>query len=118
VGLSLVAQSSGEIGSWRWVAARAPGALMAWSPRAVHAQGSTVARLPAARWGRQGVASEFTGTIGRTQAQGGGGKGAPERWVDDEVTQVASGGEVAPVVVDECGEVLQLEGDNRVRRGG
>jgi hypothetical protein len=49
--------------------------------------------------------------------QGGECRGALERCDDGEVAQVASGGGgVAPVVVDERGEVLQLKGDQRVRR--
>jgi hypothetical protein len=48
--------------------------------------------------------------------QGGEGRGAPERCADGEAAQTASGGRVAPVVVDERGEVLQLEGDLGVRR--
>jgi hypothetical protein len=39
---------------------------------------------------------------------------APERRADGEAAQMASGGgRVAPVVVDEHGEVLQLEGDQQ-----
>jgi hypothetical protein len=48
--------------------------------------------------------------------QGKGGRGAPERWVNGGATQTASGGGVTPVVVDEGGWVLQLEGDPGVRR--
>jgi hypothetical protein len=48
--------------------------------------------------------------------QGGEGRGAPEWWVNGEAVQTESGGGVAPVVVDEGGWVLQLEGDPGVRR--
>jgi hypothetical protein len=50
--------------------------------------------------------------------QGGGGRGAPERCADGEAVQTVSGGGVqlrrgSSGVIDECGEVLQLEGDQR-----
>jgi hypothetical protein len=44
--------------------------------------------------------------------QGGESRGASERRADSEAVQTASsGGRVAPLVVNERGEVLQLEGD-------
>jgi hypothetical protein len=46
--------------------------------------------------------------------QGGEGRGALERCADGE--EAFNGGGVVPVVVDERGEVLQLEGDPRARR--
>jgi hypothetical protein len=46
--------------------------------------------------------------------QGGEGRGALERCADGEAA--FNGGGVAPVVVDERGEVLQLEGDPGARR--
>jgi hypothetical protein len=77
---------------------------MTWCARGGRAHG-VVARSPAARCYRQAPVCPRGGA-----GQGGGGRSAPERWVNGEVAHTASGGR-APVVVDECGEALQLEGD-------
>jgi hypothetical protein len=44
--------------------------------------------------------------------------GSMVRWPKRCWASAFNGGGVAPVVIDECGEVLQLEGYKGVRRGG
>jgi hypothetical protein len=73
-----------------------------WRARWRLGSGSTVARCCQRS---RGGHSEGAG-------QGGVGRGAPERWVDGEVAQIASGGgvqrrRVAPVVIDVRGGILQ-----------
>jgi hypothetical protein len=60
------------------------------------------------------------GPQGRCQARRRG-RGAPKRCADGEAAQrhqaaAFNGGGVAPVVIDKCGGVLQLQGDPGVRR--
>jgi hypothetical protein len=85
VGLGLAARSSEESGPWRCVAARAPGALAAWSPRAVlwrcvvacelgaGQRGGTLAGGPVVASRRQGTAGELAGATGRTPSKAVGG---------------------------------------------
>jgi hypothetical protein len=82
-----------------------------------------LARSPAAqRWlAGDKVLPEISRGHRGGAGQGGEGRDTPKRCADGEATQTASGSgvqrrRVAPVVVDECGEVLQLEGDPGVRR--
>jgi hypothetical protein len=57
--------------------------------RAVRACGGAVG----AGW-QQGVAGEHRGGSQGGAGQGGGARGTPERWVDGEAAQTASGGDV------------------------
>jgi hypothetical protein len=77
----------------------------AWSPHADRVRDGAVARSPAASCCRRSRGGHRGGA-----GQGGEGRGAPEQWADGEAV-VFNSGRVAPVVVDECGGVLQLEGD-------
>jgi hypothetical protein len=67
------------------------------------ADGSTMAR----RW--QGVAEDLEGATGEVPGKEES-RCALEWCADGEAAQTALGGGVAPVVIDERGEVLQLEG--------
>jgi hypothetical protein len=65
---------------------------------------------------RQGVAGDFEGGTGevpgKEERAGAHQNGMPTvRWRKRRRAAVVNGGGVAPVVVDEHGEVLQLEGD-------
>jgi hypothetical protein len=85
--------SNGEIGPWRGVAARAGhahGLVTACSLRVGRHAGAFVGGSVAASW-RQGVAGELAGGHREDVGQGGGGRGAPERWIDGEAAQAAAG---------------------------
>jgi hypothetical protein len=75
---------------------RVPGVPTAWSPRIVRARDDAVARSPVAQWrlvdGK--VMLEISRGPQGDAGQGGGGRGAPERWGDGEAAQAASGGGV------------------------
>jgi hypothetical protein len=98
---------------------RASGMLTAWSPHAVCASGVTVARLSTARWrlaGGKVLPVSLRGATGRTSgkeeeagAHEKGGSTVRQRKRQRAAVFISGG--VAPVVVDECGEILQLEGD-------
>jgi hypothetical protein len=100
--------------------ARAPVTLTVWSPR-VGRHGGTLngGSAVARRW--QGVAEDLEGTTGEVsgkEERAGAHRNSVPTVRRRKLRRAAAfnGGGVAPVVVDECGEVLQLEGDPRVRR--
>jgi hypothetical protein len=90
-------------------------ALVAWSPRAGRC-GGTLAEGPvvAIRW--QGVTDELVGTTGTAPGnESGGGARRGRRSTArrrGRLGTVAFQWRVALAIIDECGEVLQLEGDN------
>jgi hypothetical protein len=91
-----------------------------WSPRADRTQDGAVARSPVARR-RQGDVGDLEGTTGEVSGKEEGAEahrsGVPTvRRRKRHRAAVFNGGGVAPVVVDERGGVLQLEGDPGVRR--
>jgi hypothetical protein len=107
VGLSLAAWSSREIGSWRRVAGRHGGVLTGG---------------PVAASRRQGIDGELAGATERTSGKEEGPRahqkgGSTVRRHKRRWAVVFSGGGVAPVIVNESGEALQLEGGKGVRRG-
>jgi hypothetical protein len=117
LGHGLAARPSGKNGlhgPWQ----RVLGACAsAWSPRADRAWDGAVSRLPAARrW--QGVAGNLEGATGEVPGKEEGAEahrsGLPTvRRRKRRRVAAFNGGGVAPVVVDERGEALQLEGDQR-----
>jgi hypothetical protein len=110
VGLSLAARSSGENSPRR--------CATACSRRGHRA----IAGSPVAASRRQGATGEHAEATGRTpgKEEGAGthqkGGSTARRRKQHRATAFNDGG-VAPMVVDVCGEVLQLEGDKGVRRG-
>jgi hypothetical protein len=101
-------------------AARCNAHASARSPRADRARDGEVARSSVAQR-RQGVAGDFEGATGRVPGKEGragahrnGGSTARRR--KRHRAAVFNGGGVTPVVIDEGGWVLQLEGDPGVRR--
>jgi hypothetical protein len=65
---------------------------------------------------RQGAAGDLEGATGevpgKEEGAGAHQNGGPTvRWHKRRWTMVFNGGGIAPVVIDECGRVLQLEGD-------
>jgi hypothetical protein len=117
-----VGRNSHEAAAWRLGpavktarVARGKARVPAWSPRANCTQDGTVAR----RW--EGVAGYLEGSIGevpgKEERAGVHRNGVPTvRRRKQRLAAAFNGDGVAPVVVDECGEVLQLEGDPGVRR--
>jgi hypothetical protein len=100
---------------------RAPGALAAWSPRTGrHGAALVGGPMMANRW--HGDAGDLAGPTGRTSGkeEGAGAHqkgGSTMRQREWRQAAAFNGGGVAPVVADECGEVLQLEGDKGVGGG-
>jgi hypothetical protein len=96
-----------------------PTPLRTWSPRAGRRSG-TVAEgwwwlaggkvLPTSSWGSPGGRRARRGLAGITE--GGGVMTGRRVWLGT----VAFQWRVAPATIDECGEVLQLEGDTGVRK--
>jgi hypothetical protein len=86
VGFGLAARSNGENGPRRYVEASASGTLEEWSPRVARVRDGAMVHLSVARcywWSCEGHREDAR--------QGGGGRGAPERWVGGEAVKAASG---------------------------
>jgi hypothetical protein len=100
---------------------RARSVVTARSPRAGH-HGGALASVSVTANRRQRAVGELVGATGWTPGTEEGARvhqkgGLTARRCKRRRAVVFNGGGVAPVVVDECGEVLHVEGDKGLRRG-